>query len=382
MTIMYLAAVAMLPLHSGTDLLSTLLPALPADVIKYERMVEILKVQPVRSKENPKSHSLEVTFNLIPDLPKGVEIEFELQRGDGTGKVGETVNFRLENDNRKNIKWTFKPSQRLTKDRYTFMIRIPPDRQTPEVRKALEAKPNRFPPDQPGWPFAYPDQTFEVGTAEDEAAEAAEVKEFFEARLDKIVTLNGEGVDELEKFKSGEIKEEALKKFLTGWMGRMAGIQRDVNGFVDKEPGLYAKHTQLCLEVQRLGRMVAKRIARSELPESLKKGAGRLPTVEGFDANFAYRVAGPTIQAQVKKIEAILDPEAAKEEAGAKDGSDADAKDAEGSEKAAEKDAGKKDEAEKDKDKSETPAPEGKKADPKKNPKDAKTSGKSDKKKS
>src|SRR5688572_1358000 len=122
MTIMYLAAVAMFPLHPGPDLLSALLPALPGDVIKYERMVEILKVQPVRSKENPKNHNLEVTFNLVPDLPRGVEIEWELQRG-GL-KVGETLNFRLENDNRKNIKWTFKPSERLTKDRYTFMTRI------------------------------------------------------------------------------------------------------------------------------------------------------------------------------------------------------------------------------------------------------------------
>src|SRR5262245_45048008 len=110
MTILYLASVALFPLHPGPGLVSTVLPALPADVIKYERMVEILKVQPVRSKENPKSHNLEVTFSLIPDLPKGVEVEFELQRGDGGGKVGDTINFRLENDNRKNIKWIFKPT--------------------------------------------------------------------------------------------------------------------------------------------------------------------------------------------------------------------------------------------------------------------------------
>src|SRR6266545_4559906 len=207
MTIICLAAVALFPSHPGSGLSGALLPCLAGDVPKYGRMVEILKVESIRSKEDQKRFNLEVTFNLIPDLPKGVEVEFELQR-QGL-KVGDSFLFRLENDNRKNIKVTFNPKDRLTKDNYTFMTRIHLDKQTPEVRKALESKPARFPVDQVPWPHTHVEQAFDVGTAEDEAREQTEVKVYFEGLLDKILALNEEGVNEVEKLKGGKTQEEA-----------------------------------------------------------------------------------------------------------------------------------------------------------------------------
>jgi len=378
MTIICLAAVTLFPLHPGSEILPAMLPCLTVgDTITYGKMVEILKVQAVRSKEDPKRVSLEITFNLIPDLPKGIEVEFELQR-QGL-KVGESLLYRLDNDNRKNIKITFNSKERLTRDKYTFMTRISPDKQTPEVRKALEAKPQRFPPDQVPWPYAHVDQAVAVGTDEDEARESAEVKAYFEGQVEKILDLNEEGVNELEKLKTGKTADEAFKKFLTGWMGRMATVQKDVADYLVREPGLYFKNMKLHAEVQELGRMVAKRVSKAELADYLKKKGStfKLPPVDGFDDRYRFTAGAKQIEDRYTKIGKILNPDApAEEEAQAGDDS---SKNGGGSEKDAGKDAEKKDDS--DKVKSDTPAPEEKKpADPK-NSKNTKGSGKKDKKK-
>src|SRR5258705_13802658 len=98
----------------------------------HDKMVEIVKVEALPSK-TPKRQTLSITFNLIPDLPKGVKVEFELQCQ--SIKVGDPLIYTLENETRKNIRMTWTPKDRLIVDKYVLVTRIPLAEQTPETRK-------------------------------------------------------------------------------------------------------------------------------------------------------------------------------------------------------------------------------------------------------
>jgi len=307
--------------------------------IGFEPMVEVVRVQSARAAGGAKRTALEITFNLVPDLPKGVRVVFELQRGglsvhDENG-ANVTQVFTLDSEVRNNLKLAWTPKVRLTCDKYILTTKIPLREQTPEVRMAIEGKSKRFPLEFDPWPWHHPKQEFLVGTPQDELAEAAEAREYFGAQKDKLIELNNEAVDEVEKAKSGKGEPEALKKFLSGWMGRMAAVQKSLSEYPDKEPGLYSKNLKLHREVQDLGRMVAKRVVRTELTGFLKsKGlvanALRLPAVEGFDATFQYAADGFRIRQRVDTILLLLSPQdapAADPEAAA-DGKEGSQKDA------------------------------------------------------
>jgi hypothetical protein len=312
----------------------------------YDRFVEIVKAQAVPAPGAAHRHVVEITFNLVPDLPKGVKIQFELQRQGE--QVGDPMFYTLENETRKGLKIAWKPKDRLTTDKYVLVTRIPLADQTPEVRQALSAKPTRFPPDSDPWPFSHVQKEFQVGTAEDEAAEAAEVKKFVEDNVEKLLALNNEGVEELEKHLTGKFNQEALKKYLTGWMVRMGQVQREVNDFQLKEPGLFTKHQKLHHELAQLGRMVGKRITKIDLGGILKKNniattAFPLPSAPGFDGNFPYLVNGPKIKQQYEMIDRLLNPEGTEtaEKEGAEEGAEKDSKPAANSKKGEAQEEGK-----------------------------------------
>jgi len=291
----------------------------------FEPQVEILKVEvspPLPG--NPRRRTLTVTFNVPPDFPRGIKINFELLRQGPA--VGKPVQFTLENEIRKNIKVILGPNERLTADKYCISTSFPLADQSPEVRKFLEGRPQRFPPEYaPSWDYAHMTQEFVVGTPEDEAAELEEFARFAEANMEKILDLNNQGMDELEKVKQGSLDQEALKKFMAGWMGGMAEVQQKMIAYPDSEPGLYFKFQRIHQELLELARMVSRRITRIELGNVLRKHnltltALRLPTVAGFDPNYRFRVAASDLEVRYAKISALLYPEEAAQEGGEEKG--------------------------------------------------------------
>lgn len=322
-----------------TALAVTLPPASALDIVTYPSLVEIVKVEAKPVAGGRGRYKLEVTFNLIPEVPRGAKVEFELQR-DGFA-VGDSFAYVLETEVRKNLRTTFTPKSRLVTDKYYFMTTLPLDQQSAEVRRAVEAKPARFPPEHKPWPMNHPQQAIPIGTAEDEAAEKKEVADFVSGNMEKLLDLNEKAMDELEKQGAGKLDQAALKKFLEQWMKDVTQVQKDVKAFEEKEPGLHFKCQKVYEELVALSKMVAKRITKNEVPALLKKNnvlpaSFKLPVVADFDANYRFRANASDIEERCQKIDALLDPESAPEASAAAEAEAGKAKDGEaapGSEK-------------------------------------------------
>ena len=301
-----------------------------SEQIDYDKIVELVKVNAVVAKE-AKHYDLAVTFNLPPDIPKGIKIFFELQRDgvpvtDPNGKA-ETFAFILATENRKGAKFTWTPKVRLTVNKYNFQTSIPVADQSPEVKKAIQGLAKRFPPTMDPWSYSHAYMEFKVGTDAEAEAEGEEVKEFIESKMDAIIELNNEAMDEMEKVKSGEahvksdkLTPDSLKKFLLDWTGRLAEVQKSIAEAIVTDPGLYTERFQpVHSELSDLGRMIAKRISRIELKRTLDKykvpmGAIKLGTVSGFDPNYPHGTSAQQVKDRCASIARLLDPKAAQED--------------------------------------------------------------------
>jgi hypothetical protein len=313
-----------------------------ADELGYDKMVEIVKVVPTRVKG--KAWEIETTFNLVPDMPKGVKINFTLKR-DRDGMDVEAFHFTLADENRKGIKQKWTPKDRLSVGEYYFSTDIVLADQTKDTQKAIEKNEKRFPPKSAPWNYqhTYEGAKFQVGTKDDEKAEFEEVKTFLMARTDKLIELNGEMLDELDKAgegtaysKSGKLDIAAFKKYLNGWGKKVATEQKLVR---EADPGIYlAKYFAEQTEVLELGKMVAKRGFRgTEVIDLLKKsGLGiadlPVPTFESekdegrltLDVNYSRKVSGKGLQDRYNQIQRKLgikvEEEGEGEKAGAVEG--------------------------------------------------------------
>ncbi len=371
------------------------LPALDKPPPPYVPVVEILKidVSPVPGKA--KRHKLDILFNLAPEAAKGIKVSFELQR-DGNkivmkwagGNPIEQFQFTLENEVRKGLKVSILPDERLVSGEYFIVTSTALTDQSPEVRKVIEGKPQRFPVDGHPWPTAHEKQKFTLGNAEEQAAELAEMKNFAEANVDGFLELNNEAMERFEAAaEDPKMDTAALKKFLEDWMKRMAAAQSKVNKFLDEERGLCVIFPKAHFEVQEIGRMIAKRITKTELGNLLKKknlapASVRPANVAGSvcDANYRYTPSAAAIEKRYNDLLRLVDP---KGEVPAASPDDPDAEKAAGDEKdaGAEDPAGKEEEKPREKEEKATPKEKEEKA-PKKSGSGAKDGAKETKKKS
>ncbi len=306
----------------GFVLVGALDLAVPPEDLQYERMVEVLKVQVSPSKE-PRRHNLEITFNLLPDMPKGVKVFFELER-DGTAQEDESGTpvffpFLLENENRKSIKVVWTPKTRLTCDSYMLKTRIPLAEQSPEVQKLIRANTKRFPEKYDPWYWNHANQEFKVGTPEQAAAEYKEVQDFVEGKIAAILELNNDAMTELEKVsageahvKAGKLAPESLRKSMTDWINRMTKVQKSIRDALHDDPGLYVtKYSQVHLNLVNFGKLVAKRISKVELKKVCDKygvaiSALKLPSPTGFEPNYMTGTSVAEIQRRQKALKRDL----------------------------------------------------------------------------
>jgi hypothetical protein len=308
----------------GLLLAGTVTVSAPLDQNPYERMVEILKVQVAPAKE-PRRHELEITFNVVPDMPKGVVIFFGLERNqipvNDESSAPVIHSFKLENDNRKNIKVRWTPKARLTCDKYMVKTSVPLPEQTEEVKKALQTNNKRFPEKYDPWPWTHTYMEFAVGTPEQEAAEYKEVTEFVEKRIEEALNLNNEAMDEFEKVaagqahvKAGKLDVDSLRKFMGSWMTRMAKVQGAIGEVVLTDPGLYdAKYLQVHANLVALGQMIGKRIRQTELKKVVEKNGvamtafnSKLPAVAGFMSNYSFSTSAAEIDRKQKDLKKNL----------------------------------------------------------------------------
>jgi len=280
----------------------------------YEQMIEITDVQAIKAA---KKWEIGVTFNLIPDMPKGVKIMFTLQRT-STNQDVESFPFILEDENRKNIKVKFTPRVRVSVENYQLKTEIPPD-QIAEVQRAFEAKPKRFPAADAPWPWNHAYKKFMIGTEKDEELERKEVKKYVLEKMGKIRELDDEAAAELEKAKDGKayvkkdktVNVEALRKFLVDWAKRLAAEQQVLK---EADDFITSKYYEVYLHLLDLSRMVAKRyyLKNGDTAAFLRKQQMKiedlkLPTIEGFDFSYIYKVSSESIKDKCGKISSLLE---------------------------------------------------------------------------
>ncbi len=297
------------------------LPGRDEPLPPFDPVAEILKVDVAPAPGKAKRHKIDIMFNLAPEAPKGIRLNFRIQR------EGETIvmkwaggnpiyqsQFTLETEVRKGLKFSLIPDERLVSGEYLLTTESPLLDQTPEVRKVIEGKAQRFPKAGDPWPTSHEKQKFTLGGPEEKAAELADMKSFVEASTEVFLELNNEAMERYEAA-AGEPKTDlvALKKYLEDWMKRMGAAQLKVNRFLEEERGLYALFTKAHAEVQIIGRMIGKRIVRTELASLLKKknlAAGSVkPTVPvGFDLNYQYPATAATIEKRYNELMRLVDP--------------------------------------------------------------------------
>lgn len=285
-----------------------------ADEINYEPLVEITKIQVNRAPGKARQFSVELTFNLAPEAPKGLNIHFQLlQQGI---PLEEVMVYTLASDVRKNLKFTLAPKESIGIDTYFVRAKYPVEDQTPEVQKALEAKPKRFPPESTPWGWDYQKQEFKVGTEADEAEEFGEFKAMILGHVEKLTDLHGSGVGEVAKASGGAVNKDKLKTFFSKWMKDVGAIQAEMATFPDRQPGLYRKYAKTVIDVVEYGRMVGRHVMRQELDAVLKKNnltqrALQLPPNSEFDAGYRYKVTPTGLVKKVDLIKEFLVPASA-----------------------------------------------------------------------
>ena len=111
------------------------------------------------------------------------------------------------------------------------------DRQTPDVRKAMEKRPEDFWINTSPWGDSYLDKSFRVGTEEDLQKQNADVKKFFEEKLRALIALDNEMTQAYDdaKNKVRFVKGDKLDE--KGWQQWMAKNVRKPVGKIQKEIG-------------------------------------------------------------------------------------------------------------------------------------------------
>ncbi|MBI4586486.1 MAG: hypothetical protein HY717_20945 [Planctomycetes bacterium] len=281
------------------------------DDVKYGKIVELLTLKAAPAKDNPKLTTIEIVFNLSPDLPKDVKMEFELEY---QSEELEKAYFQLKDENRKNLKLSFTPKTRLAVDEYFLRTRVRLDQQAEAVKEAILKKEKVFPPDQEPWPMYYPDKPIKVGSKKDKEAEDQEVKEYFQRSCDALMELSNEFMEAMEAMDKGEkfvsekkIDQKPLVDFILGWMKKMGEQQAALENYAKAEPALVRKRPVAYGYLGELGRMIAKRCYRDTLPKILAKYGSNLANLKitadkNFISSYRFRVRPVDLENKYKEI--------------------------------------------------------------------------------
>jgi hypothetical protein len=279
------------------------------DETKHERVVDILKMQPVKDKDG--HQAIQIQFNLHPQVPKNAKVEFELQY---QALEFDFYHYILKDENRKNLKIEWKPKYRLPVDTYFVRTRMPLVLQDAAVAKEIEKRDKVFPKDSEPWSWNYPDLPIEIGTKEDLEAELKAVKDYFKAQTDKLVESSNAFMDEIESLekgdkyvKGGKVDTVELGKFVEDWMKKHGEIQQAVAEYEKKELGLFLKHQAAHFELQLLGRMMARRCYNRALVAALDKRKVALADLKlkgspSFDINYRGSVTPAELQRKLERI--------------------------------------------------------------------------------
>ena len=276
--------------------------------IDFQKVVELHKVvvldgvvtdgkkkKKKKSKKNRRRKTLEITFSVHADVPKGAIILFELEYGGLP--FGTPKKYKLEADNRSNLKALWSPKFRVPVDQYYMWTKMPLDLQSQKIQAAIKKKKKSFPMKWEPWGAYHLNLPIKIGNEADAKAEKEEIKAYFRDRCDTLIGLNGEFIDLCEEVEAGEkhvnggtLNLEKFSEEVTDWIKKMAKVQNAIFHFVDKEPGLYKKAKTAHIELRTLSQMVAKRCFRGKLDETLKqygfnRGDLKVPAIEGFNPN-------------------------------------------------------------------------------------------------
>lgn len=297
--------------------------------IKFKGVIDILNIKVVKAagkkagkkkkrKKGKKASirkgqkTIEIVFNVNPDVPKGAVLQFELEyRG---LPFGQPKSYKFKSENRSNLKLSWTPNSRLPVDEYRLWTRMPLALQSGSVKKIIKKNTKAWPEKDEPWVWYYLDKPFQIGTQADAAIEKEEIKKYFHESCDKFVELNGEFIDLCDSVEAGEkfvsggsLSTEELSEAVIAWMKKMADIQKSNAGYRQKEPGLYSKSEKAHYLLKTLGQMVAKRCYRQKLKGTLLKyklGMKdlKLVGVEGFDSGYRGRTQVQDLQRKYEDL--------------------------------------------------------------------------------
>lgn len=329
----------------------------------WDPYVEILETKhnpPAKEGEKP---TVQVKFNLSPDVPKGAKVNFEFEY---VGLEFENVDYVLKDENRKGLSLLWKPVKRLGTGEYFIRTRLHPDQQTPAVQKIIQQNEKRFPTKNVPWMWYYFEKPIQVGSPEDEEAEKEALCKAYTELVDKLVANMVEFVDKVEEVKEGKalvngkaLDVAKLKELVAEWRKKQGEVQQEIVEFPDKEQAFFQRSITTYQNLRELGRMVSKRSGQllKEVTDQYKVQEKINPAGHAFfDLSYKYKVTPEQMNTRMETISDQVCPKEKEAEPG-EGGEDPGAVDAkktkEGDEKAAEDPAAEPEEA-KDGDKSKT----------------------------
>lgn len=283
----------------------------------YVRLLEAYYLPP-RTGER---EVVRLRFHAYPYLPRGTVLSLTLEY---LGADYLTEDFKFPGEEDFAVEW--KPSARLASGEYYVRSRIHPEKQTPEIRAALEADPKRFPMDRAPWPYLYmkEDLAIVVGGGLADLAEYEEVKRVYERFVKELFASSSEFRAKAEAAKEGKefapdgkFDAKAFEDFVSGWRKKQAEIQEKIVDLQFENPRLFVESRTAYVRLQFLGRMVSKlsRKLMKDVTEAHGAAALSPETPRGFDANYRYPVDEKILEAErdaIFRIVESLKPEAPK----------------------------------------------------------------------
>jgi hypothetical protein len=289
----------------------------------YDQYVFLSKASYLPAKTKTGKQSLELTFDVSPDVPRGTKINFELEY---LGAPAANVDYTLASEKRKGLTFTWELDRKLVLDEHFLRTRIYVEEQTPAVR-ALFAKSQKLPEKHTPFPWYYMRQPIRIGTAEELKVEKRDIYETYSSFIGRLVKTKQEFEQMMLEVKEGKklVKGDALDvaaftEAVVEWRKKQGELQKEVADFPVTYQSFYQKSQKAHQLLSDVGKMVSKAAVRLQKEITTQYGVADInpPAHASFNSTYRFRVDSDALNEKLDQIDELVpSPEAAPAEAAA-----------------------------------------------------------------